>query len=92
MSARRHLNPDQFRLVHETDSNVHSVDAFHPDFGAGKVPVGSLLWDKQSGRITNIGVQQGFRRQGIGRKMFEHAQQFHPAPLHSETQTNLGKK
>lgn len=94
MSARKYLNPDQFRLVHEVDSSLHSIDAFHPGFGGGAVPVGQMLWDKQSGAITNINVDSRYRRQGIANRMYQHAQQFTPQPLHNtlENRTDLGKK
>ena len=95
MSARRHLNPDQFRLVHDADDpGLHSIEAFHPDFGGGNVSVGSMLIDKSNSRITNINVDQSHRRQGIGRKMYSQAQQLGLNPLHSpaEHKTALGKK
>ena len=95
MSAKRHLNPDQFRLVHDPDdTNLHSIEAFHPDFGGGNVPVGSMLIDKGNSRITNINVDERHRRQGIGTKMYNEAVSRGLNPMHSpeEHKTALGKK
>lgn len=95
MSARRHLNPDQFQLVHDPDDpGLHAIEAYHPDFGGGTVPVGSMLIDKSSSRITNISVDSQHRRQGIGRRMYNDAMGRGLNPLHSPEahKTALGKK
>ena len=93
-SARRHLNPDQFSMVHEPGSVTHAIVAYHPAFGQGTIPVGHMIWDNQSGRITNIQVDEKHRRQGIGRRMYQEGQKHSPAPKHDveKNRTALGKK
>ncbi len=93
MSARRHLNPDQFRMQSDTDSSTHGIYTYHPDFGAGQVPVGSLYWDKNSGTVTSINVQDQYRKQGIGTMMYKHAQSFDPPAVHHDAvKTGMGKR
>lgn len=98
MSSRRHLNPDQFRMVMDTDRDqgVHSVDAFHPDYLQGQHPVGTMLWETGGGRITNISVDDQHRRQGIATRMYNHVNQqgYGSEPRHDEEKmrTALGKK
>jgi GNAT superfamily N-acetyltransferase len=94
MSAQDHLNPRQFRIEQDSDSDLHALDTYHPDFGAGKVPVGSLYWDRQSGKITNVTVQPEARRQGVASRMYAQAQTMDPPARHApeSERTGLGKK
>lgn len=94
MSARRHLNPDQFKMVHEPESTTHAMVAYHPNFGQGNVPVGLMIWDNKSGRISNITVDEKHRRQGIGRRLYQEGQKYSPPPKHDvvKNRTALGKR
>ena len=92
MSAKKMLNPDQFRIEPSSDADTHSLDIYHPDHAGGTVPVGTMIWSRQTGAIHNI--QSDVRRQGIATRMFEHSQQFDPPAKHNtpENRTKLGKK
>ncbi len=92
--SRRVLNPDQFSIVSDPDEDMHALYAYHPDFGGGTVPVGSLYWNKSDGRITNVLVDQGARRQGIATAMYNQGKTMNPPPVHTdpEHRTGLGKK
>jgi ribosomal protein S18 acetylase RimI-like enzyme len=98
MSSRRHLNPDQFSMVTDTDRDqgIHSVDAFHPGYLQGQHPVGSMLWEIGSGRITNISVDDQHRRQGIATRMYNHVNEkgYGSEPRHDveSMRTKLGSK
>jgi hypothetical protein len=105
MSSRRHLNPDQFGKLtfeHSETPREHSIDAYHPDFGGGSVPVGSMNWAKHTdaqfgrtvpaGHIFNIQVESSFQKNGIATEMFRRAGQHNPPPVHSPFQTKAGKK
>lgn len=107
MSARDHLNPDQFRFEHSKGSLEHSIHAYHPAFGGGEVPIGSIHWYHKPGQrygktmhpgeISNIEVQgetkynPSYRRQGIGTRLYTEAQKYDPKPLHSSIQSGNGK-
>lgn len=82
--ANRNLNPDQFRMVPDTDRDqgTHSIDAFHPDYLRGEHPVGTMIWEMGSGRISNISVDDKHRRQGIASRMYQHAQGYGSQPRH----------
>lgn len=92
--TKRVLNPDQFDLRDESNDTVHTIAAFHPNFGQGQMPVGFMIWDRQSGRISNIDVDAGHRRQGIGKRMYQAGMQFQTPPKHDvvKNRTTLGKK
>lgn len=69
MSYRDHISPHEFRYVHDEDADAHYIEAYHPSFGGGQVPVGSMFWAKREhttpggimkaspGEIYNIEVQ-----------------------------------
>ena len=96
MAAKDHLSPHQFKFVPSTDSNqgIHSIDAYHPNYLQGQHPVGTMIWEKGSGRITNISVDENHRRQGIATQMYQQAQGYGSQPRHDveTSRTKLGKK
>lgn len=94
MSAQRHLNPDQFKFEHEPGQYVGSVYATHPDYGGGDVPVGSIHWHNDTGMISNVLVQEGHQRQGLGTRLYHEALGVRPDLVHSPENMRLkaGKK
>lgn len=102
MSAREHLNNVQFE--HEKGPLEHSVYAFHPSFGNGEIPIGSMHWyhspgskfghERKPGEISTVEVMPDYRRQGVASAMYEHAKgNYSPVPLHTSTDmTPQGKK
>lgn len=92
MSASDHLQPLQFR--HQEDETVHTLRAY-----VGRREVGKMHWYKQAstgtlehaqGEIHMIKVDPVYQRQGIGRGMWDEAQQYSPAPVHSPFRSDEG--
>lgn len=84
-----------------SDSGQHAIEAFHPSFEAGSVPIASMSWRKEPGEppmskkvgeIDTIDVDPGYQRAGIGTHMWNLSQQFDTPALHSSFQTKPGKK
>jgi len=92
MSAKRHLNPSQFRLEPDENESHHWLTAYHPDFGGGKVPVGEMSWNRHTGEVANISVADAHQRQGIGTMLWNEAPKYGRQPLHSQNQLGPGKK
>lgn len=94
MSARRHLSPHEFTIVPDSLSQTHYINAYHPAHKGGKEPVGHMNWNRTTGKINNIQVHQGYRRQGIASRMFEFSQSMDPPARHapSNERTAAGKK
>jgi GNAT superfamily N-acetyltransferase len=90
MAADKYVN--QIQLKHNSNGSHHWIEAYHPDFGLGNVPVGELSWSKKTGEITNVGVDKDYRKGGIGRRMYEEAHNYDPKPLHSKNKTKDGIK
>lgn len=106
MSARDHLNPDQFKFEYYKTPFEHNIRAYHPDVFQGEHPVGSISWyhtqghkygkPMQPGEISNVEVQgetkhsPSYRKQGIGRRLYNEAQKYEPQPRHSSVQSPLG--
>lgn len=90
----RNLNPDQFRFSDDADDSTYHIDAFHPDAYGGNVPFAGMTWNRSSGEIHNIYVDNPWRRQGVATKMYNEAHDFPTKPLHAPTKsrTALGKK
>jgi hypothetical protein len=95
------LNEQQFgdfTMKHEVGSLEHSIYAFHPSFGGGDIPAGSMHWyhspgkkfgrDMAPGDISHVEVQgktkysEGFRGQGLASAMYGMANNFEPKPRH----------
>lgn len=83
MAARDHLSPHQFKMVTSSLTNTHHIQVYHPDFKGGTEPVGEMNWNRGSGKIGNIRVDKGKRRQGIATMMFNHAQTMNPPAKHA---------
>lgn len=105
MTARRHLNEQQFSQIRYEDSlnrgDIHSIYAFHPSFGNGELPIGSFHWFHQAGQkwgkptvkgqIDAVEVQPEFQKNGVARAMYERATGIGPQPLHAPDRTKEGK-
>jgi len=94
LMANRNLNPDQFKFVDDADDSTYHIDAFHPDAYGGAVPFAGMTWNRSSGEIHNIYVDDDYRRQGIATRMYKEAHDFPTKPLHAPDshRTALGKK
>jgi len=68
------------------------VYAEHPEHGqVGSMRLAPVGFGGREGReIRDIDVSEQFRRQGIGKGMFEHATDNGLQPEHSRHRTNLG--
>ena len=100
----RNLNPRQFKgytLTHDQDADFSTVNAYHPDFGGGQVPVGVLDWFKaagtlpsgrevRAGEINNVNVMPEHRHQGLATEMYRMANEYPTQPLHGSVKTLAG--
>ena len=102
MTASDHLSDLQFRFNAASEprqgpitlhrDTVHRVAALTP----GGEEVGSIEWNQHNGRVDNVNVNQGRRRQGMATRLWQEAhanaeQSGLTAPVHSDIQFPDGK-
>lgn len=77
--------------LHPAQFSVSGTDTEHGVLAKrGGDVVGHLLWDKQSGRVSDVHVEEAHRLQGIGKGMWNYAQDFSVPPRHSEDRSDDG--
>lgn len=103
--ARKNVNLSdvQFKSFSEPkdDPEQHVIEAYHPDFGMGQVPIGAMSWRVKpsteppkkmgTGEIDTVDVHPDYQKNGIATRMYHMSQQFDPPALHSRYQTAEGK-